>query len=537
MIINDAAQSVINSPVRSIYGKVELFEGSTLVRTFSYNDVLQSFIVERVGESSKFFGFDICQKINVKIVDPKSTISINTGHSFKIYLNDVRLCPIFEVSEVHRDENTGLLSITAYDKLYKAPNYTVAELGFTESDTGSLSYTLEEFANKSAELLGLAGVSIQNVTDPVFSTLYESGANFEGTETIREALVSLAEATQTICYINRDNFLVFKRLDIAGDPVFILDKSKYFSLTSGDNRRLGTIYSVTDLGDDVYASTLEAGSTQYIRNNPFWDLREDIGTLIDNALAAVGGTTINQFECSWRGNFLLELGDKIGIVTKDNRVVCAYLLDDSLNYDGTFDQLSRWDYEESEAEASDNPTSLGEALKETYAKVNKADKEIKLVASETSSNSAQIASIQLNTDRIVESVERMELVTSERFEELGDAVGELTSKVETTISAEDIKFEIKSQLSAGGIDTITTSTGFTFNEEGLSVEKEGSEMRTHISEDGMTVYKNDEEMLCASNVGVTARNLHAVTYLIIGLNSRFEDFAEGTRTGCFWVGR
>lgn len=46
----------------------------------------------------------------------------------------------------------------------------------------------------------------------------------------------------------------------------------------------------------------------------------------------------------------------------------------------------------------------------------------------------------------------------------------------------------------------------------------------------------DVVMLKASKDGVDAKNLHAKTYLIIGKNSRFEDYNGGTRTGCFWIG-
>ncbi|MBE6782978.1 MAG: hypothetical protein E7536_03085 [Ruminococcaceae bacterium] len=63
----------------------------------------------------------------------------------------------------------------------------------------------------------------------------------------------------------------------------------------------------------------------------------------------------------------------------------------------------------------------------------------------------------------------------------------------------------------------------------------GKEIKTQITEDGMTVYKNDEEVLVANNEGVKAEDLHATTYLIIGTNSRFEDYGNG-RTGCFWIG-
>ena len=63
-------------------------------------------------------------------------------------------------------------------------------------------------------------------------------------------------------------------------------------------------------------------------------------------------------------------------------------------------------------------------------------------------------------------------------------------------------------------------------------------MKTQITDDGMKIYKNSEIMLTANNQGVDAKNLHATTYLIIGENSRMEDYTEGTskRTAVFWIG-
>ena len=63
-------------------------------------------------------------------------------------------------------------------------------------------------------------------------------------------------------------------------------------------------------------------------------------------------------------------------------------------------------------------------------------------------------------------------------------------------------------------------------------------MTTNIDEDGMSVYRGEEEVLTADNQGVTAYNLHARTYLIVGTSSRFEDYEKDgeTRTGCFWIG-
>lgn len=102
------------------------------------------------------------------------------------------------------------------------------------------------------------------------------------------------------------------------------------------------------------------------------------------------------------------------------------------------------------------------------------------------------------------------------------------------MSAEDVRLEISSVLDSG-VEKITTSTGYTFNEEGLKITKSGSEMETTITEDGMTVYKDNQAVLTANNKGVEAIDLHATTYLIIGKNSRIEDYGYN-RTGVFWIG-
>ena len=88
---------------------------------------------------------------------------------------------------------------------------------------------------------------------------------------------------------------------------------------------------------------------------------------------------------------------------------------------------------------------------------------------------------------------------------------------------------------ANGVNKVTTSTGFTFNQEGLTIKKSDVDITTNISEDGMRVSKGGQVVLTADNNGVEALNLHATTYLIIGDNSRFEDYDNGSRTGCFWI--
>lgn len=732
-----------NSPVRSIEAKVELYNGSTLVTTYTHRDALVSVTIDRVGDESKFFGFGVCQKINIKLRDVSRQINITTANSFKLYFKSkeqsdyISNYPIFHVTEAHRDENTNQLSITAYDKLDKAKTHTVAELNLT-------SYTVKEFAKACAALLGASGVEVIGVdnTETCFNTYYEMGANFEGTESIKSALDAIAEVTQTIYYLNSNNTLVFKRLDVSGQSVTTIDKSNYIKLENKTNRRLTSVCHITELGNNIegtpnkrvtgevvrledvspeannvevrltsknliyypyynvsgtisgitytvntdgsitangtatddsffylvqsykipagtytlssinitanrelraaiyntdntldryiynetftidseklvyiylviingntvsnitYKPILELGSTatnytpyigdfsqvtltesysgqtytpeangtvsgvsvasptttlytdaaaiihakyyidsdisgttQYVRNNPFWDLRNDIADLVDNALAAVYKMTINQFDCSWRGNYLLEIGDKLAFITKDDNTFISYLLNDSITYNGGLTEKTSWNYSGSEAETAANPSTLGDTLKQTYARVDKVNKEIELVASETSSNQEAISSLQINAESIAASVQQVETNTDEAVANINNSLNTLTTRVDASMTSEDVTIAIRSELE-NGVDKVITSTGFTFNDEGLTVEKTNSEIKTQITENGMTVYKNNAAVLVANNKGVQAVDLEASTYLIVGKNSRFENYGSN-RTGCFWIG-
>lgn len=533
--ITNNYKNAINASVRKIGAKVEVYQSGTLAATYTNKDSLKSITIERVGEDSKFFGFGVTHKANIKLRDIEREINLSTSNYFKIYIGvklpdeTIEYIPFTKlfITEVNRDEKTNELSVTAYDALDKAKLLTVNDL------TLETSYTIKNVIDAIATKLG-ANASVPNLA--VFEINYPEGANFEGTETLQSVLIAAAEATQTIYYMNGSDELVFKRLDKDGEAIKTLSKANYIDLNSKTNRRLATISSVTELGDNVSASITEVGTTQYLRDNPFLELREDIATLIDNAIAAVGGMTINQFECNWRSDPSVEIGDKLSLITKDGGEAISYLLNDTISFNGALSQKTLWEYTESEAVES-NPTTLGDILKQTYARVDKANKKVEIMASETTANSGAISALQINTESINASVQNIETTTNSAIEGINADIETLTNTIETKMTAEEVNIAIKSELD-NGVSKVETATGFKFDETGLNISKTGSEMSTNINEDGMIIKRDNEEVLIANNEGVNAYNLHANTYLIIGGTSRFEDYEKDgeTRTGCFWIG-
>lgn len=145
-----------------------------------------------------------------------------------------------------------------------------------------------------------------------------------------------------------------------------------------------------------------------------------------------------------------------------------------------------------------------------------------------------VSALNVRADGVEAVVSELKTTTDASLESVNENIESLSKEVSTKMSSDAVDIKIQTALD-DGVSKVTTSTGFTFNDEGLSVRKSGSEMMTQITEDGMTVYQNDESVLVANNQGVDAKNLHATTYLIVGGRSRFENYGEN-RTGCFWIG-
>ena len=589
MLQNEKHLKELQSPTQAIKGRVEIYKGSTLETTCTCDDVLKSFTIGKEGEN-KFFGFGICHNLNMALMGQDVPLAITKEHYIKVaygvkYQEDGKEkidflypYPTFYLQEPVKDAETDEVTLVGYDKLYKAADYTVADLGL------SGGYTIRTFTAACASLLGV-GIAI-GVADASFDTSYPGGANFEGTENLRDALNAIAEATQTIYYINNNDELTFKRLDRAGEPVWTIDRSSYISLKNGDSIVLSRVVHATELGDNVAPGTSTEGVTQYVRNNPFWDLREDIATLVNNAQANVEGLAINPFECEWFGNHLLEVGDKIKLITRKGVSITSYLLNDNITYSGSLSEATSWTYEEDEAETADNPTSLGETLNQTFARVDKINKRIDLVASDVDDNAEKIAQINITTEGIKAEVKRVEDETKQSFANLSIDPEEITAIVsrvdanESAISAlqvnadsisasvttvenkfdgkvgdlenavSSVEKELALKMTADefsiqfneaikdGVGKVETSTGYKFNDEGLTISRSNSEMTTLITEDGMTIKRDNTEVLKADNTGVKAQDLHATTYLIVGGRSRFQDYDNNgqKRTGCYWIG-
>lgn len=561
-----------STSISAINAKVDIQTESALV-TCTCGDYLQDFALHREGDTSKFFGFGVTHRVDANFIDVDRTlVQLQKGDELNISIGDGAYWdnpyPHMYVTELARNERTNNITCVAYDSLFKANAITVSELNIT------YPAFVSDIVRACASLLGLplkwvgTGEFEESILIQTFDTL-----NFSGDEPIRLLLDAIAELTQTIYYINSQNELVFKSLDKDGDAVLTVNKEMYFELTTLTPRTLTSICHATELGENI--STPEGtGATQIMRNNVFYEmmLPATAARWLQTAITNIQGLTIHQLECEWDGNHCLEIGDKVDFVTEDDNTVTTYIINDVIEYQGFINEITSWEYTQDEDATASNPTTIGEKINQTFAKVDKINKEITLLAQDVTDTASEMAELKLTTDDIVLRVEKVEnqdfnLENDSNFIALKESVSSLavtdaeiiasvsavehsiansanslnedietlTKEVNLKVSAEDVSIAITNTLNEG-IDKVVTSTKkYTFDDAGLNIGSSDNEITTTVSEDGMKIYRQRQEVLVADNQGVKAEDLHATTYLIIGNNSRLEDW-QSNYTACFWIG-
>lgn len=562
--------------ISAVKSKVDVQTASTLVPC-TCGDYLQEFVLHREGDTSKFFGFGISHKLDVTFIDLDRKLAnagVKQGNTVKVALGDGTNFdypyPTLYITELSRNEKSSNITCAAYDLLYQANYITVSEVNI------SYPITVRDMMRKCAEALGLSFAETSGIPTALLETQFTEALNFNGDEPLRTLLDALAEFTQSIYHVKRisdtADRLVFKQLSKDGDPVLTVDKEMYFELTTLTPRTLTGLCHATELGDNLNTPD-ESGVVQIMRDNPLYSMNPNTPTLLNEAAERMSGFTIHQLECEWDGNHCLEIGDKVAFVTEDDSTVFTYIINDVIEYQGFLNEITSWEYTEEDSTAS-NPTNIGDKINQTIARVDKVNKEITLMATDVTETKTELAELKLTTDDIVlrveaveskdldfdisededfialtEKVSKLELTDSEirasvsaveqsntnRVDSLSSEITALTKEVNLKLTSEDVTIAINKSLTEGVDKVVTSTKKYTFDDTGLNVGSSDSSISTTITEDGMRINRAGQEVLRADNEGVKAEDLHATTYLIIGENSRLEDW-QNRYTACFWLG-
>ena len=186
--------------------------------------------------------------------------------------------------------------------------------------------------------------------------------------------------------------------------------------------------------------------------------------------------------------------------------------------------------------------NFGKSFAEIMGLIDDTRNEVDSAYSELRSEvTEQSTAIRRDTEQIVmqatKTVTQVEQSVNDSLESVNESINTLTSEVETKMTAEQVSITVKQEI-AKGVDRVETSTGYVFDQEGLKINKTGSGISNMLDNTGMYVKRDGVDILTASSEGVSAKDLHAKTFLKIGSEDgrcRFEDYGTN-RIGCFWTG-
>ena len=70
--------------VRRVKAKALHYSDGALANTFTENNRIKSIEIQRVGEDSKFFGFGISHRLNIKLIDVNRELNFTTSDYFSV---------------------------------------------------------------------------------------------------------------------------------------------------------------------------------------------------------------------------------------------------------------------------------------------------------------------------------------------------------------------------------------------------------------------------------------------------------------------
>lgn len=304
-------------------------------------------------------------------------------------------------------------------------------------------------------------------------------------------------------------------------------------------------YLTTDLKYYTYVNeewkeTTDIKNTLYVRlDNLFIAQQEEI----DNIYNAIVGFKVHNISCENRGDITLDAWDMIKYVTDDGEYYT--LNENELTYNGVCMSKVKTSIPAGKKNETTNiiNASTDAAIKRVQTIVNEVEGSMTTLTEKTTVLETKTSENETNINNNYQNI----------INQLGDYAKEselisIKESVETIQKESSLAIEIAKQVQTDGVTRLDTKTGYTFDEDGLTIEKTNAKTKTTLNEVGLDVKDatgaSDESLLFAGydettgETIVKSKNMTVEKYLVIGQYSRMEDFVkDGVKaTGVFWIG-
>lgn len=518
---------------------IVLPDGTELFSGIGDENAIQSVTVTQSVNSGNelTLGSACSSMLEAALIAPRGSLNIAAGAEITLYRVDDSgeryKVGLFTMEKPER-ASANVYRITAYDRVSWLDKDLTDWLAALEG----WPYRLGDFAAMVCEACGLTLVSAVSADFP--NKDYEIQQFVGSGITGRQLMQWAGEACARFCRANADGEIEFawyaesdKHILPTGDLYYYggsLSYEDYITETIGQVKiqmtedDIGVAYPQTESATNVYAIT-----GNYLLTTTSAETLLPVAQNIYDAICGVGYTPCSVKIPSDAG---IDAGDIVNITDINGSTITTYIM--TKVQSGQTDTLESTGSVRRDSSTAVHNTTMG-ALNSRMLEIRKSIEGLNVKATDLKtvvedgmkSTSQQVADLNVRADG----------VSSEVFlhaEQLGKIEEKMTAVEQT---AESVAIRVQ-KIEEDGVDKVVTSMGYTFDDTGLHIQKEGEEMDNTLDHTGMYVRRGDEVMLQANASGVQATDVTVRNYLIVGSHARFEDYNDGTddkRTACFWI--
>lgn len=373
--------------------------------------------------------------------------------------------------------------------------------------------------------------------------------------TYRDVLEKVAQATLTTAFIEDNKLNLYK---VSNDAIEKIDKSYLTDLTIKE--KFGPANALV-LGRGDVEDNIEETDEKSIEQNGRCEIRFDENEFIEfqrekvikGMFEQIKGLEYYSFEASDVGVMWLkpcaciELGDKEDSLYKSYYLKANITINTGISSDIEAEIPETTDTEYKVTTKEEKKTLKVERL----AKKNEG--KIQDLVEETSENSEKITKHELDINGITNTVSTNTTDINNNYQEIINKLGDkaqkddvisLENKVETIQNDTEYAIKVSEDIQTNGVSKVKTETGYTFDNDGLKIEKTNAKTKSKLNESGLEINdatgSSEESLLFAGydektgETIVKSKNMTVEKYLTVGTYSRIEDYEEGT--GVFWIG-
>lgn len=195
-----------------------------------------------------------------------------------------------------------------------------------------------------------------------------------------------------------------------------------------------------------------------------------------------------------------------------------------------------------ESTGSARRSSSTATYEESFRAVNAKMLEIRKSIEGLNVRAANIStSVEENQKYVEEQLAEFDVQADAVRIEVSKEIESVKSDVEEAQKAARDAAGAAAEIQESGVTKVKTAMGYTFDDDGLTIQRPDGEVMNKLDDKGMIVSRasDNESILEATADGVNALNVKARKFLTIGNYSQIADYSDGTdsqRTGIFWIG-